>query len=292
MNTRTGSFPIGFRRGGSAWQKEAAALAKWAADTGFAVIDLPRVTENDHADVTGAGLSVVSVDLADWSGVFDADAAKRVEAVAVNSEYIKAWAEKGVKAFFLVAIPDPADDPGEVMGRCVESFGALGKVAADDGASIVFEGYPGGRPHYPALMCTPESLRHLFAETGGEGLAVNYDPSHLIRLGIDHIRFLEEFGEKVDHVHAKDTEIIGEGVYEYGLYQKSLFGKKHGYGEWAWRYTLPGLGCTRWTRAFELLQQAGYKGAVSIELEDENFNGSEAGEKTALEMSLKFLTAA
>jgi sugar phosphate isomerase/epimerase len=38
-----------------------------------------------------------------------------------------------------------------------------------------------------------------------------------------------------------------------------------------------------------VLKDSGYRGAVSVELEDENFNGSEAGEKLALETSIAFL---
>jgi sugar phosphate isomerase/epimerase len=292
MNTRTGNFPIGFRRAGSQWQKDTTALAAWAAGAGFALIDLPRPTEADADALASAGLSLVCVDLIEWAGALAADGGKRQETVAANTEYINTWAARGVKAFFLVAMPPDAEaDAKQVMGYAVESFGRLGEAAVAAGGMIVFEGYPGGRPHYPALMCTPETLRHLFNETGGKGLGVNYDPSHLIRLGIDHIRFLEEFGGKIGHVHAKDTEVIDEGAYEYGLFQKALFGKKHGYGEWAWRYTLPGLGRARWTRVCELLAAAGYTGALSIELEDEHFNGSEEGEKTALKMSLTYLAA-
>ena len=54
-------------------------------------------------------------------------------------------------------------------------------------------------------------------------------------------------------------------------------------------YTLPGHGLARWSEIFSILKSSGYKGAVSVELEDENFNGSEAGEKAGLLNSLAFL---
>jgi sugar phosphate isomerase/epimerase len=120
-------------------------------------------------------------------------------------------------------------------------------------------------------------------------VALNYDPSHLIRLGVDHVRFLEEFLPHVVHVHAKDTEIIPEAVYEFGLYQGSAFRGPHQFGEQSWRYTVPGQGVARWATIFKILKEASYKGVVSIELEDENFNGSEEGEKAGFLASLGYL---
>jgi len=108
-------------------------------------------------------------------------------------------------------------------------------------------------------------------------------------MGIDPIRFVEEFKSRVYHVHGKDTEIIDEALYEFGTEQPATFAKGHGFGSHHWRYTIPGHGCVRWVRAFEILAANGYDGAVSIELEDENFNGSEAGEKAGLIAGGRFL---
>jgi sugar phosphate isomerase/epimerase len=130
-----------------------------------------------------------------------------------------------------------------------------------------------------------------FLKDVGPGAALNYDPSHLIRLRVDHIRFLKEFAPHVVHCHAKDTDVDEDALYEYGS-QTSAFAKPHGFGEWTWRYTLPGHGQARWPEIFRILKDAGFKGTVSVELEDENFNGTEVGEKAALEYSLAFLKSA
>ena len=120
-------------------------------------------------------------------------------------------------------------------------------------------------------------------------MAVNFDPSHLIRMGIDPVRFLHEFAPRVSHVHGKDTEILGDELQEHGTLQPATFAKHHGFGEHYWRYTLPGHGCARWSRLFSILKDVHYQGMVCIELEDENFNGTEAGEKKGLELSRDFL---
>jgi sugar phosphate isomerase/epimerase len=122
----------------------------------------------------------------------------------------------------------------------------------------------------------------------GAGTGLNYDPSHLIRLGVCHVRFLKEFVGHVKHAHAKDTDLFTDAQYEFGS-QAATFAKGHGFGEWTWRYTIPGHGIARWNEIFSILKAANYKGIVSVELEDENFNTDENGEKAGLTNSLAYL---
>jgi sugar phosphate isomerase/epimerase len=129
----------------------------------------------------------------------------------------------------------------------------------------------------------------MFREVSSPGIGINFDPSHLIRMGIDHTRFIEEFADRVRHVHAKDTEILVDNLYEIGLHQHSIFSEPVGFGEFAWRYTIPGHGVTRWSHCFDVLEKAGFAGGVSVELEDGHYNGTEAGEKAGLEVSLAYL---
>ena len=120
-------------------------------------------------------------------------------------------------------------------------------------------------------------------------MGINYDPSHLLRMGIDPLRFLQEFIERIYHVHGKDTEIVEERLYEYGHEQTATFAKNISFGNQAWRYAIPGHGIMRWKEAFSRLAEAEYKGIISVELEDANFNGSEKGEKLGLLKSLQYL---
>jgi sugar phosphate isomerase/epimerase len=121
-------------------------------------------------------------------------------------------------------------------------------------------------------------------------MGVNYDPSHLVRMGIDPLRFLNEFVSRVYHVHGKDTELFADNLYEYGHEQPPTFAKPMGFGSMTWRYTIPGQGIVSWTRVFGILKDAGYAGCVSIELEDMNFNGTEAGEKLGILLGAQFLS--
>lgn len=286
LTTRTGGFQIGFRRGWSDWQKDLDGLIAWAKANELGVVDLGRDGDTSAKQVKDAGLHVGSVDLAEWQGLISADPMKRKDAVARNAAYVEACAAHGVRNHFLVMLPEDASKPrSENFGYMVEALNELAPHLEKHDSRLVIEGWPGPG----ALCCTPEGYRACFDQCSSKSIGVNYDPSHLVRMGIDPIRFVEEFKGRVYHIHGKDTEIIDEALYEFGTEQPATFAKGHGFGANHWRYTIPGHGNIRWVRAFQILADAGYNGAVSIELEDENFNGSEAGEKAGLLAGAKFL---
>lgn len=288
MATRTGAFPIGFRRGWSDWQKQdLAALAKWARGSGFDVLDLGQATPGDIKTVTNAGLRLGSVDLLDFGNLMHSDSGKRKELIERNVAYVKEVAAAGAKWFFTVVIPgDPSKKRSENYALAVESYAPIAEACAAAGGALAVEGWPGGYPYYASLCCSPETVRPFLKDVKGAGL--NYDPSHLVRLRIDHIRFLKDFAPHVKHVHAKDTDVDDEALYEFGT-QAGTFAKPHTFGDVTWRYTIPGHGIVRWNEVMAILKSTGYQGAVSVELEDENFNGTEDGEKAALTHSLNYL---
>jgi sugar phosphate isomerase/epimerase len=167
----------------------------------------------------------------------------------------------------------------------VDSYGRLAPTLEECGGRIVIEGWPGPG----ALCCTPETIRALLEEIDSPAMGINYDPSHLIRMGIDPLWMLSEFAGRVGHIHGKDTEILAERQYELGTEQPPTFAEPIGFGGGHWRYTIPGHGQMRWTKALQILAEAGYDGMVSIELEDADFNGSEEGEKLGLLLGKRFL---
>ena len=287
MQTRTGNFPIGFRRGGGEWQKDLSTLIDWAKANDLGVIDLTRNAAEEMGTAIAAGLRVGSVDLPDNKGMIAADKGRRAEAIARNSEQIRACAAHGPVNHFLVMLPEnPALPRRENFGYLVESFGELIPVLEANDARLVIEGWPGPG----ALCCTPEGYRAAFRELSSPAMGINYDPSHLIRQGIDPMRFLAEFVGRVYHVHGKDTELIPEGLYEYGHEQPATFAPSIAYGSHAWRYTIPGHGIFRWTTGLGILAANGYTGAVSIELEDANFHKIAAAEQLGILQGARFLT--
>jgi sugar phosphate isomerase/epimerase len=286
MKTRTGNFPLGFRlRGWSDWEKDLAGAIAWTKANNLEVIDLK---DGDRAaqPVIAAGLRVGSVDLPEWRGMISPDKDRRAEAVAQNATYVRACAAYGPLNHFVVMLPDKPELPrAENFNYMVESFSQLAPVMEMHAARLVIEGWPGPG----ALCCTPESWRAFFKACSSPALGINYDPSHLLRMGIDPLRFLAEFAGRIFHVHGKDTELLAENLYEYGSEQPPTFAQPIRFGALHWRYTIPGHGVMRWTEAFRLLAANGYAGCVSIELEDANFADTEVAEKFGILQGVHFL---
>jgi sugar phosphate isomerase/epimerase len=287
VKTRTGSFPIGFRRGGGEWQQDLADLLVWAKQNGLEVMDLRPDGDATGQAVLDAGLRIGSTDLPDNKGMIAADRGRRAEALARNAEYVRACGAFGAVNHFLVMLPEnPALPRAENFGYMVESFSELAPVLEQHNAKLVIEGWPGPG----ALCCTPEGYRAFFEEVPSPAMGINYDPSHLIRMRIDPLRFLREFVGRVYHMHGKDTMLIDENLYEYGTEQPATFAKPRPFSGMTWRYTIPGHGVARWTEIFQILEEAGYQGAVSIELEDANYHREPAAEKLGILLGAQFLS--
>ncbi len=287
MKTKTGSFPIGFRRGWSDWQKNLEELIVWAEEWDAEVIDIGKDADTTAAAVRKAGLKIGTADLLEWNTMISKDASTREKALDNNTEYIKTAAETGGLNFFIVMLPeDPSLPARDNFDYMLSSFSELLPVLEQTDSALSVEGWPGPG----SLVCTPETFRVYLRQLNSEAAGINYDPSHLIRMNIDPIRFLEEFGEHVVHVHGKDTEIINEHVYECGTELQPVFTEGAGFGSATWRYTIPGNGIMRWQKAFSILKEKEYSGCVSIELEDADFNGAEDGEKTGILQGMRCLS--
>jgi sugar phosphate isomerase/epimerase len=134
--------------------------------------------------------------------------------------------------------------------------------------------WPGGTN----LATTPAIWRELFAKVPSPLLGLNFDPSHLLWLHIDYARCIHEFGTRLVHVHAKDTRIDPDKLYQQGIMGLGWHAPK-----------LPGLGDVDWGRFFSALNDVGYHGPVCIEVEDRAYEGSLADRKRALRQSKRYL---
>lgn len=289
--TSTGSFPIGFRRGWSPWQRDLGGVVRWAIENAFPHMDFGPLTPAEVKQVQDAGLTVGAVDLLRWTDLLSPDPAIRQQAVDANVAYVTGIAALGVKRFLAVMSPqDPAAPRKDNFALAAEAYGQLCAAVAGTEARIVLEGAPGRPPHFANLACTPADLRAMLKAVNSEVLGVNFDPSHLVRAGIDPLRFLHEFAPYVHHVHAKDTLLLDEDRYQHGTLQQATFDEPHRYGADAWRYALPGRGKLPWREMLNLLKETGYTGRVSIELEDKDLTTEDA-EKAGLLEAAAFLRA-
>jgi sugar phosphate isomerase/epimerase len=191
---------------------------------------------------------------------------------------------------FVGSVPDLS--PNENIKEIRKVFNDILKYAADKNVSIMIENCPMenwmrfGLPGNYAY--SPELWDALFNELPHENFGLNLDPSHLYWLGIDYIQAAKDYTSKIFHAHAKDTEILGEGEYQFGIYGRQIdpIPWKSGW----WRYRMPGLGEIDWSQFISTLQENGYNNVLSIEHEDPIWEGSEEKIKTGLQLGLKHLS--
>jgi sugar phosphate isomerase/epimerase len=146
-----------------------------------------------------------------------------------------------------------------------DRFGPVSEVAEKRGMKLAFEnwmGFGGRLPFRPVNMggC-PDAWDDWFKAVPSKALGIEFDPSHLYWQGIDHIRALKEYADRVYHVHAKDTEMLPERQYRGGV-NGNYF-----------RFRIPGYGEINWAQFVSALDEIGYTGGVAIEHEDPVYSG-------------------
>lgn len=106
--------------------------------------------------------------------------------------------------------------------------------------------------------------RALEAVKGHKRFGFNYDPSHLIYQGVDYVKFIRTFANRIYHVHMKDAW-FGHGDGTVGV-----FG---GFTSWGdprryWDFRSLGHGDVNFEEIIVALNDIGYSGPLSVEWED------------------------
>ncbi|WP_244535125.1 sugar phosphate isomerase/epimerase family protein [Gracilibacillus kekensis] len=257
-------------------------IARWGAEVGLDSLDVPQLTPEIRSACEKAGLEIGTVDVAGVAQLFSLDEQRRANAVDNLKQQMAEISALGGRVLFMCLVPEDHTLPREEsLAIWKDTFPEIVKYAEQKDLYIAIEGWPGPAPYYSTIGCTPETLRAMFEAIPSKHFGMTYDPSHLVRLGIDHIRVLTEFGERVNHCHGKDTEILSDELYECGVIQ-STFPEKYLFSEGSWRYTIPGHGEVDWGKVAVRLEQMDYKGPVSIELEDHRYWGSLQAEQQGI----------
>jgi sugar phosphate isomerase/epimerase len=270
----------GLRIPGACGKEPLEEFARWCKESGFDSIDLGSADPARVAAVKNAGLELGTIDLQGTGKLLSPEESVRREGIETATAAINAMADAGAtKAFCTFNPPDARQSRKESLEHWKASFPAVAAVAEQRGVRIAVEGWPGANNN--ALGVTPEQLRAMFAAVPTDAFGINFDPSHLIRIGVDYKRFLDEFAGRVIHAHGKDTSRDAEGAYLYGNIGPS-WDRTVGWGGGDWRYCIPGEGDTDWAWVCGRLHRAGFDGVIAIELEDFRYNGTVEGEKRGL----------
>ncbi|QYZ70308.1 sugar phosphate isomerase/epimerase family protein [Neotabrizicola shimadae] len=250
------------------WPSTGGETRRYAGTAHLPIEDMtPGLASEIADDIAAQGLAISG--LGYYPNPLHADAAHREMVIGHLKKVIRAAAMMKVGVVNTFVGGDRTLTLDQNWARAEQIFPDIVSFARDHGVALAFENcpmifshdeWPGGHN----IAYSPKIWRRIF-DSWGDGVGMNFDPSHLVWQMIDPLRFIREFGGRMVHVHAKDLMIDREGLYENGIMSLGM----------GWQVPrIPGLGEVDWPPLFAALYRAGYDGPVIIEHEDRNFEGT------------------
>ncbi|MDB5076508.1 MAG: IolE [Chloroflexi bacterium] len=272
-------------------------VVRWASGAGFHTLELPagpaRGSRTKHLDVD-------TLDAAEAARIQQVFAAHNLTISSLayydnpmsskpdERQFVRDHLVKVIGAAQLLGVElvgtfvgnDPTAPPRKTLEEAGDYFGDLCEYASERGVRLMIENCPmegWQQPFVPGnLAYAPDQWDELFSRAPRLGL--NFDPSHLYWLGIDYILAARDYGTRIFHAHAKDTEILPAGRQANGIL-----------GRGWWRYRVPGYGAIDWRAFVSTLWETGYTGPLSIEHEDPIWEGNVGNVKTGLGLGQRYL---
>ena len=180
---------------------------------------------------------------------------------------------------------DPSRSAADNLREAESAFKPLLDHAGERGVTMMIEncvmegwtadGGPGN------LAYSPELWEWMF----DLGFYLNFDPSHLLWLGIDPVAALRPYVDKVAHAHAKDAETFPEKRNRYGFFGRLGDRDRDPWDMGWWRYRIPGLGEVDFPHYVDALYEGGFDGFLSIEHEDPVWGGTPEKVEAGLEIA-------
>ncbi len=283
-------------------------IAGWAKASGFDALEVAawpdlgdRPFTASHIDVAGFGQAeadrvrglfdrhgLVLSSLAFYDNNLHPDPGERQ---AINDHVgacIDAAALVGCPTVGTFVGRDPTRSVADNLREAEAGFKPLVERAGERDVQLVIEncvmegwhpdGYPGN------LAYSPELWEWMFSL----GLYLNYDPSHLVWMGIDPVTALRPYVDRIPHAQAKDIQVFAERRDRFGWPGRAVERPDPWDVGW-WRYRVPGLGQVDWRGVVDALYEGGFDGVVSVEHEDPVWGGTEDKVKTGLDIAHRTL---
>jgi sugar phosphate isomerase/epimerase len=286
-------------------KRSLADIAAWAAAHDYAALEVAAWPALGDRPFTATHLDVEAYDRDAVLGVFaehgltlssiayydnnlhpDAD-----ERAAVNAHVLRcidAAADLGCPTVGTFVGRHPGRSVGENLAEAARVFAPLVDRAGERDVKLIIEncvmegwhpdGYPGN------LAYSPELWEWMFSL----GLYLNYDPSHLVWIGVDPVAAVRPYLDRIPHAQAKDIELFPGRRDHYGFFGKAVERDDPWDVGW-WRYRVPGLGQVDWPKLIDALYEGGFDGVLSVEHEDPVWGGTEAKVEAGLEVAHRTL---
>ncbi len=135
-------------------------------------------------------------------------------------------------------------------------------------------------PRNQNLASSPANWRRMFSIIDSNYFGLSYDPSHLHLQGMDYIKPINEFKDKLFHIHLKDIKVYQDKIDEYGIFTHPL------------NYMMPkipGKGGIDWKNFINELKSVNYQNCACVEIEDKDFEKSKESVIEAIQLSYKHI---
>ena len=155
----------------------------------------------------------------------------------------------------------PPNDFGEIergYEEFAERWGPIVDVFEAEGVRFALEVHP------TEIAYDYVTTRKALAAIGDRpGFGINFDPSHFEHQFLQSAPFIDEFADRIFHVHVKDSKRTLDG-------RSSILGGHLDFGQpgRGWDFVSPGHGDVDFEPIFRALNRIGYQGPLSIEWED------------------------
>ena len=283
-------------------------VVTWAAGNGFEALEVAAWPDLGDRPFTATHLKVEQFGESDAERVQELFSAHDLTLSSLafydnnlhpdldERDAINSHVHKAIDAAALLGCPtvgtfvgrDPSRPVAENLREAEKVFAPIVEHAGEKSVKVVIEncvmegwhpdGYPGN------LAYSPELWEWMFSL----GLYLNYDPSHLVWMGIDPVEAVRPYVDRVAHAQAKDIEVYPERRNRYGYPGKAIAREDPWDVGW-WRYRVPGLGQVDWVRVVDALYEGGFDGVLSVEHEDPVWGGDEDRVETGLKVAHRTL---
>ena len=257
-------------------------VAAWAADHGFTDLECGPMLPLDRAAyerVLGEGRIAITALIycrnylstdPEEAATHLAELKKRIEfagALGIDKVVTSTGIDKRIEEGIYDRDPNVKDRgnmirriPVRSLDQVVDLYGPLLELAEKNNVRLCLENCP----LMGNIAISPVMWRRIFQRLDSDKLGLAYDPSHLVWEMIDPYAPLDEFKDKIFHVHAKDAAIDRARLAETGILTDFSW----------WSYRIPGRGELDWKKLLSKLKANGYTGTISLEHEDVAYEGT------------------
>ncbi|NQT93722.1 MAG: sugar phosphate isomerase/epimerase [Lentisphaerae bacterium] len=156
-----------------------------------------------------------------------------------------------------IGVINDRDDQAEQRKTAAEAYYRVGEYARSCDMKMILE-----LPHLHLIHHTVESVCELLAQLDLPNVGVLLDSSHWGVIGYDLDEYLELLGDRLWHIHLRDSNPRVDMTEHHQFIRPQLRGKK------PYVLTLtPGFGTVDFARLSAALDRVGYKGDITTEFE-------------------------